>query len=103
MSPILLPIKEFISQNNVREADNLIIELQKRNDLKLIGELLELLDDNCKYDELMYSIIHATETMEDSAFVNNFLERAEDLLKTSPKWAGVLLIRIVNNKNTNSL
>lgn len=103
MHPLIQPIKKLIDQEKIREADQLIGEINQRNDSKIIVELITLLDDKCDYDEVMYSVIHSIEALGATVYVNNFLERAENLLKTAPHWAGKLLIRIVNNAEAFSI
>ncbi len=103
MHPLLQPIKELIDQEKIREADELILDLRKYNDPKIIGELITLLDDKCDYDEVMYTVIQTMEALGNSFYVSNFLERAERLLQSAPDWAGILLIRIVNGAEAFSI
>lgn len=49
--------------------DVAISELMAEGDPRLPGDLLQLLSDRAEYDEGMFSLIHAAESYDDSAYV----------------------------------
>ena len=60
--------------------------------------LLDLLRDNAKYDELMFSIIHGIEIFDDHAYVGEILRGAPLLCSKSPRWASIIFMRVLNSE-----
>ena len=65
-----------------------------------IAPLLTLLHDDSVYDEMMFSIIHRIEVFEDKAYVSEILLNSISLYKTSPRWASIIFMRMLNSEST---
>jgi hypothetical protein len=61
------------------------------------ADLLSLLSDNAEYDEGMFSLIHAAESFDKSTYVQALLSVFPRLVMSSPRWASIVLIRVLNN------
>ena len=65
-----------------------------------IKPLLRLLDDNAKYSELMWSIIHTIESIDDESYVREILGALPELYGQAPQYAFRLLVRILESDTT---
>jgi hypothetical protein len=66
----------------------------------LPGNLLSLLSDNAEYDEGMFSLIHAAESYDDGddgVYVHALLSVFPSLASAAPRWASIVLMRVLNN------
>lgn len=68
----------------------------------LTGDLLLLLSDEAEHDEGMFSLIHAAESTDDSTYVRAFLSVFPQLMQSAPRWASIVLMRLLNNEATQS-
>lgn len=73
--------------------------LEERRE-QLPSDLLSLLTDSAKYDEGMFSLIHAAETYDNIAYVRSLLTVFPQLVSSSPRWASIVLMRVLNNPST---
>lgn len=88
------------SSATVTELDSVIARVTTHRDSASIAPLLQLLDDNYNYDEVMFSLIHAAEDFDDATYVEAFLDIVANIKDSSPKWASIVLMRILNNPST---
>lgn len=94
----LADLRREIEAGGARPAviDIAVNELVTEGDERLPSDLLSLLSDNAEYDEGMFSLIHAAEACDDSAYVRALLSVFPDLVRSSPRWASIVLMRVLN-------
>lgn len=66
----------------------------------LAEDLLALLSDKAEYDEGMFSIIHAVESLDKTpygSYVSALLSVFPTLSASSPRWASIVLMRVMNS------
>ncbi|HEY0651765.1 MAG TPA: Imm30 family immunity protein [Chryseosolibacter sp.] len=51
-------------------------------------------------DQIVFEVLHVLETLPDREYVNAYLRYLPEVHASSSRWAGILLIRIVNNPQT---
>lgn len=78
----------------------LLAEVMALRTPKSIGPLLGLFRDNAQHDELMFSIIHGLEIFDDKAYVDEILRGAASLSSKAPRWASIILMRVLNSEST---
>lgn len=66
----------------------------------LTEDLLASLSDKAEYDEGMFSIIHAAESIADTPYVTALLSIFPTLSVSSPRWASIILMRVMNSDPT---
>jgi hypothetical protein len=88
----------FSNSVTVAELDSAIARVAAHRDSASIGPLLLLLDDNADYDEAMFSLIHAAEEFDDVTYVKAVLEVIVEINVSAPKWASIVLTRILNSQ-----
>ncbi len=79
----------------VREFDAGLAEIIALNDLRAIPLLLGLFDDNCEYDEAMFSLIHTVEHYDRMTYLSQLLAQSPALFKQAPRWLKTLFLRVV--------
>lgn len=84
----------------VRRIERSIAQLVVANDTESIILLLQFLDDESEFDELMFSIIHAVEKLQDEQFIDVIIAKIGSIFSTSPRWATVILMRILNSPSS---
>jgi len=80
--------------------DNAVSELMADANERLPSDLLPLLSDNAEYDEGMFSLIHAAESCDDNAYVRALLSVFPRLVSSAPRWASIILMRVLNGSTT---
>lgn len=80
--------------------DAAISELWSEGCEDLSSDLLSLLSDGAEHDEGMFSLIHAAESFDDATYVHSFLSVFPGLVLSSPRWASIVLMRILNSEDT---
>lgn len=80
--------------------DILIARLPDIRDPCDSAALLSLLSDAAPQDEGMFSIIHAAEATDDATYVAGLLEIFATLSKTAPRWASIVLMRVLNDQGS---
>ena len=93
-------LRQAISSGDVRAVDDAVANIISLGNVGALGILLSALDDNAEYDEGMFSIIHASESFPDPYYIKGFLDYLPTLVNTSPKWASILLMRILNDEKS---
>jgi hypothetical protein len=66
----------------------------------LAEDLLALLSDKAEYDEGMFSIIHAAESLDGApygSYVSSLLLVFPAISVSSPRWASIVLMRVMNS------
>ncbi len=81
-------------------AELALASIYEGGDEEQIISLIEFLEDNYEYEEVMFSIIHTVEAIEDEKYVNSLMKnRLYSLFQKSPNWASMLLLRMVNSES----
>lgn len=91
---------EVVQKDNFGDVQAIDISLAKVmafNDPSVIRPLMHLLEDSAQYDEAIFSIIHCIESFDDNVYITEFLKELPYLVTKSPRWASILLIRILNS------
>jgi Immunity protein 30 len=84
----------------VSSIDAVLGHIGELRDPRCISELLLMLDDYAEYEEAMFSLIHAAESFNDHEYIHQLLTVLPTLQVKTPKWASVVLVRIINNQAT---
>lgn len=82
--------------------DAAVIELLADRNACSAQDFLSLLSDSAEHDEGMFSLIHAAESFDDRTYVRAYLLMLPVLEKSAPRWASILLMRILNNDEAQS-
>lgn len=85
---------------SVQEVEQALFKVMAHKDISTIGPLLLLLTDDAEHDEVMFSLIHAAESFEDFWYVKGLLSVLSELCRSAPKWASIVLMRVLNNSST---
>lgn len=80
--------------------DDAVSSLLAFNDDRMPHDFLSLLSDTAEYDEGMFSLIHAAESVDNRTYVKALLSAFATLAKSSPRWASIVLMRALNNDMT---
>ena len=80
--------------------DDRVDALLTEGGANLAEDLLALLSDKAEYDEGMFSIIHAVESLDETpygSYVSALLSVFPTLSASSPRWASIGLMRVMNS------
>jgi hypothetical protein len=102
MTNLLEKLNGLILSQDIRSIDRILDELRNEQDVPTLTSLFTLYNDHYELEQIMDSITHTIETLNDRDYVKGYLDHAEHLYRSSPQWAALLLIRIVNNPSTYS-
>lgn len=103
MSPVydseLQALRHEIESGGARPlvVDDHVATLLSEGGATLTEDLLGLLSDRAEYDEGMFSIIHAAEAVADAPYVSALLSVFPTLSASSPRWASIVLMRVMNS------
>lgn len=89
-----------IDEVGAKKVDETIAMLMLHPDARCIQPLLLSLNDNARDDEGLFSIIHAAESFDNKRYVEELMVVMPELRTTSPRWASILLMRVLNNDST---
>lgn len=87
----------------VKTLDSAITDVLAFRDPACISPMLLALNDEAEFDEGMFSLIHAAESFDDEIYVRVFLRAIPNLQATSPRWASIILMRVLNNQATRDI
>ena len=92
-------LSDMTSFEETQEFEKMVWDFVAQKENTVLEKLLNFFDDNCEYDEVMFSIIHAIETYDDDIYVKCILNNLYKIFKKSPHWGTVILYRIWNHDN----
>jgi L-fucose mutarotase/ribose pyranase (RbsD/FucU family) len=97
----LSALREEIEQGGARPSviDSKVSSILGIGDEKMPHDLLALLSDTAEHDEGMFSLVHAAESVDDLPYVHALLAVFPALASSSPRWASIVLMRVLNNDN----
>lgn len=78
------------------EIDHALAPLIAHSDPSIITPILRLLNESGDQDG-MWSILHAAESFEGSAYITGLLPALLDLSQSCPWWTTTLIIRVINS------
>lgn len=84
----------------VQQFEAHLAELAQTADPAFVPEALKLFDDEAPFDEVMFSIIHTIEIFNDRTYVRALLPGLAELISRAPRWASILMMRILNTERT---
>ncbi len=84
----------------VADFEDVLAEIHELHDADSIPLLIDFFDDDCEYDELMFSIIHTIEDFNDEVYVKKVFKKLEDFYRDAPRWASIVHMRILNSSPT---
>lgn len=76
--------------------DGLVASLPTPIPADLVAPLLETLVDRHEHEEVLWSIVHAAETVPTGPYERGLLTALPNLWRTASEWAQVLLLRCMN-------
>jgi hypothetical protein len=82
------------------EIDKMVSLLLANGNENIAADLLASLSDNAAYDEGMFTLIHAAESLDDDKYVHSLLSVFSRLAETAPRWASIVLMRVLNSEST---
>lgn len=91
---------EYSDPDYASRFESILTEVVELRNPQVIVPLLEFLDDEAPYDEVMFSIIHGVEIFDDTTYVDQVLLGASDLCTRAPRWASILFMRLLNAESS---
>jgi len=86
-----------VNESTAQLFDELVQEAALDRSEYTLEALLESLDDQCPFDELMFSVVHAIESRDRSRFLNCLLKSLDATRERAPRWSRILHTRIMNS------
>ncbi len=96
----LREIESHRDDTYVEDFENVLISIAELNDPDSIVLLVEFLDDDAPFDELMFSIIHNIEIHDGTTYCRELLKIVPQMRFRSPHWASIVFLRILNSDST---
>lgn len=87
--------KDYLSK-----FENILEKIADLNNQSCIQLLLLFFNDNCEYDKLMFSIIHAIEIFDDDEYVDEIMEGLPVIWANSKRWTIIIHMRMINSPLT---
>lgn len=81
----------------VRDFEAALSHVNDLQNSESIVPLMMLLDDDTQFDEAMFSIVHSVEAFPRETYLNALMLAMPSLCKNSPRWASIMLMRILNS------
>jgi hypothetical protein len=73
-------------------------QLAEFDEAEAFAPLLSLFEDEAPFDEPMFSIIRLIERSKTKAYVSLLLGELSSFVKTSPRWASIVVMRLLNSE-----
>jgi hypothetical protein len=99
---LLAALRQEIKMDGARPAkiDAAATAMLATGDARIASDLLSLLSDQAAYDEGMFTLIHTAESFDDTTYVRSLLSVFPELVNSSPRWASIVLMRVLNSDAT---
>lgn len=100
-SEITLALKNFgmVTEESVESFEKLLDEVSENRCETLILPLMLSLDDECEFDELMFSVIHRLEKYPLEPYLRVLAKNVQNVHAKAPRWCAVLHTRIMNSSS----
>lgn len=90
------------SQEDIKMFEIKSYDLAKTKDPEVLRELIDIFDDDCLYEEVMFSLLHAIETYPDDVYIEGVLLKVKDFDKYL-EWFTTIIYRILNHDDSRNL
>lgn len=87
------------NQEDIKAFEDAVWKLGNTHDKDILSELVDLFDDKCTYQEVMYSLIHAVEQAPNEIYIPLIISKIPRGLEKYPYWIEILCNRIFNEKS----
>ena len=91
---------KFRTEEDVYKFDEIISCISESQDPKYIPLLMEILDDNTNFPEVMYNVVHALESYPDDIHAKAIITSTPFMLKHAPQWLFTLTYATLNNPSS---
>lgn len=92
--------RNFESDENIPKFEEILGDIAKLKDPNVIRKLVNYLDDDSEYPDVIFAIVHLIEEFDDHTYLQELLPSISLLTQNSPYWAKVLHYRIMNSSTT---
>lgn len=92
--------RNFESDENIPKFEEILGDIAKLKDPNVIRKLVNYLDDDSEYPDVIFGIVHLIEEFDDHTYLQELLPSISLLTQNSPYWAKVLHYRIMNSSTT---
>lgn len=92
--------RNFESDGNIPKFEEILGDIAKLKDPNVIRKLVNYLDDDSEYPDIIFEIVHLIEEFDDHTYLQELLPSIPLLTQNSPYWAKVLHYRIMNSPTT---
>lgn len=93
-------LRKLVQAEKVFEVEDILADIMDDGLEDEIGSLFELISDKIDSDDIIFSIIHSVETLEDEKYILTFFSHLPLLYSQAKSWTEVLMRRIRNNSKT---
>jgi hypothetical protein len=100
IAPLINHLQQFAKLKDTVEVerfDATLNQIASLDDPQSINLLIPFFDDNTKFPEAMFSIIHTIERFDDNTYIHGILESLPKFWRDAPYWASVIHFRIFNS------
>lgn len=91
---------KFETLEDAKIFDEGVWDLIKTENLVIITSLIELFDDDNEHPEVMFSLVHALESLSDDLYFRAILDIILKEQKNGLGWLKVLIFRILNDSKS---
>jgi TusA-related sulfurtransferase len=92
----LKELSKMRTEDDIVEFEKCLSDIALVKDLAMLGQLIDLFDDQCPYPEVMFSLVHAVESYPNEMYVKVILDKLPHGIEHFPDWFKILLYRILN-------
>lgn len=95
--------REFeVGRAQINVVDSIIRNIVNLGGENLAYDFLKIISDYSGEDNAIFSLIHAAEACDDVSYVQALLRAFPSLKSSSPRWASIVLMRILNSASARS-
>lgn len=92
--------RNFENDENIPRFEEILGDIAKLKDPNVIQKLVNYLDDDSEYPDVIFGVVHLIEEFDDHTYLQKLLPNISSLIQKSPYWAKVLHYRIMNSPAT---
>ena len=94
---LLKKYSKFEQEGDVEKFEELCWELAETKDPKVLEDMIEILDDNCEFPEVMDNLIYAADSYDSNIYIKTVLQKTNYLI-SNPEWAQSIFFSIFNSR-----